>query len=82
LQSGVVVAEGDGGQSGNAEINVRGGRGSEVLYIVDGIPQNNLYNRDSESQVANIAIDQISFQIGGFEAKYGQSQSGIVSVTT
>jgi hypothetical protein len=82
LQSGVVVAEGSGGQSGNAEINVRGGRGSEVLYIVDGIPQNNLYNRDSENQVSNIAIDQISFQIGGFEAKYGQSQSGIVSVTT
>ena len=82
LQSGVVVAEGSGGQSGNAEINVRGGRGSEVLYIVDGIPQNNLYNRDSENQVSNIAIDQISFQIGGFEAKYGQSQSGVVSVTT
>jgi len=82
LQSGVVVAEGSGGQSGNAEINVRGGRGSEVLYIVDGIPQNNLYSRDSETQVSNVAIDQISFQIGGFEAKYGQSQSGIVSVTT
>ena len=82
LQSGVVVAEGSGGTSGNATINVRGGRGSEVLYIVDGIPQNNLYSRDSENQVANIAIDQISFQIGGFEAKYGQSQSGVVSVTT
>jgi len=82
LQSGVVVAEGSGGQSGNASINVRGGRGSEVLYIVDGVAQNNLYNRQSENQVSNIAIDQISFQIGGFEAKYGQSQSGIVSVTT
>ena len=82
LQSGVVVAEGSGGQSGNASINVRGGRGSEVLYIVDGVPQNNLYNRTSENQVSNVAIDQISFQIGGFEAKYGQSQSGIVSVTT
>ncbi len=82
LQSGVVVAEGSGGTSGNAVINVRGGRGSEVLYIVDGIPQNNLYNRSSQNQVSNIAIDQISFQIGGFEAKYGQSQSGVVSVTT
>ncbi|MFC2103590.1 TonB-dependent receptor domain-containing protein [Bacteroidota bacterium] len=82
LQSGVVIAEGEGGSGGNAEINVRGGRGSEVLYIVDGVPQNNLYNRGNVSQVSNTAIDQISFQVGGFEAKYGQSQAGIISVTT
>jgi outer membrane receptor protein involved in Fe transport len=82
LQSGVVIKEGSGGQEGNAEINVRGGRGSEVLYIVDGVPQNNLYNRGTVAQVSNTAIDQISFQVGGYEAKYGQAQSGIVNVTT
>ncbi len=82
LQSGVVIQEGSGGQDGNATINVRGGRGSEVLYIVDGVPQNNLYNRTTVSQVSNVAIDQISFQVGGYEAKYGQAQSGIVNVTT
>jgi outer membrane receptor protein involved in Fe transport len=82
LQSGVVVQEGSGGQSGNATINVRGGRGSEVLYIIDGVPQNNLYNRGSSAQVSNVAIEQISFQVGGYEAKYGQAQSGIVNVTT
>jgi hypothetical protein len=82
LQSGVVVQDGSGGQDGNAEINVRGGRGSEILYIVDGVPQNNLYNRESVNQVSNNAIDQISFQVGGYEAKYGQAQSGIVNVTT
>ena len=82
LQSGVVVQEGSGGTDGNAEINVRGGRSSEILYIVDGVPQNNLYNRETVSQVSNSAIDQISFQVGGYEAKYGQAQSGIVNVTT
>jgi len=82
LQSGVVIQEGSGGADGNATINVRGGRGSEVLYIVDGIPQNNLYNRGNVSQVSNVAIDQISFQVGGYEAKYGQAQSGIINVTT
>lgn len=82
LQSGVVIQEGSGGADGNATINVRGGRGSEVLYIVDGVPQNNLYNRGNVSQVSNVAIDQISFQVGGYEAKYGQAQSGIVNVTT
>jgi outer membrane receptor protein involved in Fe transport len=82
LQSGVVIQEGSGGQEGNASINVRGGRGGEVLYIVDGVAQNNLYNRQTVAQVSNVAIDQISFQVGGYEAKYGQAQSGIVNVTT
>ncbi|MDZ7765269.1 MAG: TonB-dependent receptor [Melioribacteraceae bacterium] len=82
LQSGVVVQEGSGGVDGNATINIRGGRGSEVLYIVDGVPQNNLVTGGSGGQVSNNAIDQLSFQVGGYEAKYGQAQSGIISVTT
>ncbi len=77
-----MVQEGNGGQDGNAQINVRGGRSSEVVYIVDGVVQNNLYNGQTVSQVSNSAIDQISFQVGGYEAKYGQAQSGIVNVTT
>lgn len=82
MNAGVVMTEGSGGSSGNATINVRGGRGGEVLYIVDGVPQNDAYTGANYSQVSNAAIEQISFQIGGFEAKYGQSQSGIVNVTT
>ncbi len=82
LQAGVVVAEGSGGVSGNATINVRGGRGGEVLYIVDGVPQNDAFTGINYAQISNSAIEQLSFQIGGYEAKYGQAQSGIVGVTT
>ena len=82
LQSGVVIQEGSGGVEGNASINIRGGRGSEVLYIVDGVPQNNLFDRGTVAQVSNSAIEQLSFQVGGYEAKYGQAQSGIINVTT
>jgi outer membrane receptor protein involved in Fe transport len=82
LQSGVVMSDGSGGVSGNATINVRGGRGGEVLYIVDGVPQNDIYTGSNFAQVSNAAIEQISFQIGGYEAKYGQAQSGIINVTT
>lgn len=82
LQSGVVVQDGSGGVDGNATINVRGGRGSEVLYIIDGVPQNNIFNNANRSQVSDNAIEQVSFQVGGYEAKYGQAQSGIVNVTT
>ena len=82
LQSGVVMSDGSGGVSGNATINVRGGRSDEVLYIVDGVPQNDIYSGSNYAQVSNAAIEQISFQIGGYEAKYGQAQSGIINVTT
>jgi outer membrane receptor protein involved in Fe transport len=82
LQSGVVMSEGSGGSDGNASINVRGGRSGEVLYIVDGIPQNDVFTGSNYSQVSNAAIEQIAFEIGGYEAKYGQAQSGIVNVTT
>lgn len=82
LQSGVVVQDGSGGVEGNATINVRGGRGGEVLYIVDGVPQNNVYTGANRSQVSDNSIEQVSFQVGGYEAKYGQAQSGIVNITT
>lgn len=82
LQAGVVISDGSGGASGNATINVRGGRSNEVLYIVDGVAQNDLYGGGNAAQLSNSAIDQISFQIGGYEAKYGSAQSGIVNVTT
>lgn len=82
LQAGVVMADGSGGASGNATINVRGGRSNEVLYIVDGVAQNDLYGGGNGAQLSNSAIDQISFEIGGYEAKYGSAQSGIINVTT
>lgn len=82
LQAGVVKAEGSGGAGGNATLNVRGGRGGEVLYVVDGVAQNDIYTGENYSQVSNSAIEQLTFQIGGYEAKYGQAQSGIINVTT
>ncbi|MCH7516311.1 MAG: TonB-dependent receptor [Bacteroidetes bacterium] len=82
LQSGVVIQEGSGGVDGNATINVRGGRGSEVLFIIDGVPQTNVFTGVNRSQVSDDAIEQVSFQVGGYEAKYGQAQSGIVNITT
>ena len=54
----------------------------EVLYIVDGVPQNNVFTGANRSQVSDNSIEQVSFQVGGYEAKYGQAQSGIVNITT
>ncbi len=82
IGAGTVSAEGSGGVDGNATINVRGGRGSELVYIVDGVAQNGLLLSNNISQVSQDAVEQVSFQVGGYEAKYGQAQSGIVNITT
>ena len=82
LQAGVVKAEGSGGVDGNATLNVRGGRGGEVVYIVDGVVQNDPLFGNNNAVLSNAAIEQISFQVGGYEAKYGQAQSGIINITT
>ncbi len=82
LQAGVVKAEGSGGVDGNATLNVRGGRGGEVVYIVDGVVQNDPLFGSNNAVLSNAAIEQISFQVGGYEAKYGQAQSGIINITT
>ncbi len=82
LQAGVVKAEGDGGADGNATLNIRGGRGGEVVYIVDGVVQNDPLYGTNRANISNAAVEQISFQVGGYEAKYGQAQSGIINVTT
>jgi len=82
IQAGAVSSEGSGGVDGNATINVRGGRGGEVLYVVDGVAQNDLLTGTNYAQVSTNAVEQVSFQLGGYEAKYGQAQSGVVNITT
>ncbi len=82
LNAGVVMADGSGGETGNATINVRGGRGNETLVVVDGIPYNDLLGGGAQGTIPDNAIEQISTQLGGFSAKYGSAQSGIVNIVT
>ncbi len=75
LQTGVV-------QSDN-EIHIRGSRGYENAYLVDGVPvQDILGGTGFGLQVSPDAIQQIEVITGGYNAEYGQATSGIVSITT
>ncbi len=80
--AGVVAADGSGGDTDNAVINVRGGRGNETLFIIDGIPFNDVVFGNVTGTIPDAAIEQVSSQLGGFSAKYGSAQSGIVNITT
>jgi outer membrane receptor protein involved in Fe transport len=74
LQAGVTTR--------NGVIYVRGGRFSEVDYIVDGVSQKDLQFGSSTTTLSNGAIDQVSVIVGGFEAEYGRVMSGVVKVVT
>jgi len=82
LTAGVVKTDNSGGETRNANLNIRGGRGNETAYIIDGVMVNDASSGGASGQISQSAIDQISLQVGGFEAKYGQAMSGIVNTVT
>jgi outer membrane receptor protein involved in Fe transport len=74
--SGVVQDERGG------TVNIRGGRTSENLIIVDGIATNNPITGTSSAFVPNSLLSEIAVLTGGFGAEYGNALSGVINVTT
>ncbi len=64
------------------EVNLRGGRPSEVAYYVDGYSQQDPLSGISTANIANNAIQEVSVTSGAFSAEYGNVASGIVNVIT
>ncbi len=65
------------------ELHVRGGRGGEVVYMIDGmVVMDPLYRGSSAVKVARNAIEEMAVLTGGFNAEYGNAQSGIVNLVT
>jgi len=75
LQAGVTVGPG-------GSIHIRGGRASEVAYIVDGIRVSDDFDRGQGLRVDNQAIEELQVISGAFNAEYGQATSGIVNIAT
>lgn len=64
-------------------IHVRGGRGGEILFMVDGVPVTHPIYGGRDVLNLNIQeVDQIEFLTGAFSAEYGEAQSGVVNITT
>lgn len=65
------------------DIHVRGGRGGEILYIVDGMPVNHpIYGGRSVLDLNVTDVQNVELITGGFNAEYGQAQSGVVNINT
>lgn len=64
------------------EGNVRGGKTTEVSYLVDGLPVKDVLSGELISSLPNSSIVGITMYTGGFEAEYGNALSGIVNIVT
>ena len=69
IQAGVVSKEGSG------TLNIRGGRGGEVSYYVDGV-------KGGSSGVPQSAVQEQEMQIGSISARYGDAMSGVINIAT
>ncbi len=69
-------------QPGVVEGHIRGGRMTEVLYLVDGIPVQEAISGGRGISVPNVSTQTMTIQTGGFNAEYGNAMSGIVNIIT
>jgi hypothetical protein len=64
------------------EGSVRGGRGTEVLYLVDGFAIQDVIGGGAGSDLPKSSIVEMTIQTGGFDAEYGNALSGVVNAVT
>ena len=64
-------------------LHFRGGRTSEVIYMLDGIPIKDPWSGNSnDTNVPILSISEANVITSGFGAEYGDAQSGIVELTS
>jgi len=64
------------------EGNVRGGKTHEVMYLVDGLPVQDVIGGGLGTSLPRSSITSLTIYTGGFEAEYGNALSGVVNVIT
>jgi outer membrane receptor protein involved in Fe transport len=89
FQGGPDVPLSVGGQQVDARegklqnIHLRGGRGGDILYLVDGLPITHpIYGGRSVLDLDLSTIERIEVVKGAYGAEYGNSQSGVVKIWT
>ncbi len=70
LQTGVVNDEGT--------LHIRGSRGDEIGYYVEGASVRNVVTGGNAVGLIDEALEEIQLQAGGFNAEYGGANAGII----
>lgn len=64
------------------EGNLRGGKTNEVMFLVDGLPVQDVIRGGLGAMLPRSSITELTIQSGGFNPEYGNALSGIVNVIT
>jgi hypothetical protein len=64
------------------EGNVRGGKTTDVSYLIDGLPVQDLMAGGAASVLPASSVYGMSIYTGGFEPEYGNALAGVVNVVT
>lgn len=63
-------------------IHIRGGRSSEVSYLLNGVSITDDYSRSQAFTVETESVQELQVISGTFNAEYGNAMSGVVNVVT
>ncbi len=69
-------------QAGVVDNHIRGGRDTELSYMVDGMTVEDPLQGGVGATINRNAIAEIVLLTGGFSAEYGQAMSGVVNLVT
>jgi outer membrane receptor protein involved in Fe transport len=69
-------------QAGIKDNQIRGSDLKQALFMVDGVTMRDPRNNEAMTKVALSSVKEISVERGGFNAEYGQVQSGVIKVVT
>ncbi|MCA9730680.1 TonB-dependent receptor [candidate division KSB1 bacterium] len=62
------------------QTNFRGGKSSDVIYLLDGIPMMSAYSRDVAFNIPVSAIEEVVVTTGGVSSEYTNSTAGVVNI--
>lgn len=70
-----IVGEGE-------QIHARGGRSSEIVWMVDGIEVSDVLFASQRPDINKYSIQEVEMLSGGYNAEYGNASSGVVNIVT
>lgn len=77
-----VLEKQAGFQGQGTDIHVRGGRSSELMVLIDGLPiKDQLSGSSFGLYIPTTAIEELEALTGGYNAEYGQAMSGVVNIS-
>ena len=70
-------------QAGVVAGHFRGGRNTEVTYLIDGMNVDNAFDGDNKSTEVDVeVVQELEVITGTFNAEYGKAMSGVVNAVT